>query len=49
MDFTEFDLQRIPYWDECLGGLKKYFEPFCISLNIGIKRDHIIIVFNPIQ
>jgi len=20
-DFTEFDLQRIPYWDECLGGL----------------------------
>ncbi len=47
MDFIEFDLQRIPYWDECLGGLKN--EPFCISLNIRIKRDHIIIVFNPVQ
>ncbi|TPH32334.1 hypothetical protein FIM82_06420 [Helicobacter pylori] len=35
-------------WDFCLGGLK-CFEPFCISLNIRIKRNHIIIVFNPIQ
>ncbi len=32
-----------------VGFVKKYFELFCISLNIGIKRDHIIIVFNPIQ
>lgn len=31
-----------------VGFVKKYFEPFSLSLNIRIKRDHIIIVFNPI-
>ncbi|GAA8978808.1 hypothetical protein VN0280_04490 [Helicobacter pylori] len=44
-----FTLNAKGVWDFCLGGLKKYFEPFCISLNIRIKRDHIIIVFNPVQ
>ncbi|GAA8389408.1 hypothetical protein HpDR43_04830 [Helicobacter pylori] len=28
---------------------KNAFEPFSLSLNIRIKRDHIIIVFNPVQ
>ncbi len=32
-----------------VGFVKKYFEPFCISLNIRIKHNHIIIVFNPVQ